>query len=152
WAYLRPRARRARPDRLASRQQDPLAPARWTHDAPRAPGGAAPAGSRWRARSLSHRAARVSRRSTAPTTCWTTTRLPHREKVAKRPDDPFHPLATRIVAARKLIFSRTLDAVEWPNTEIIRGQLAGEIGRLKGQGTKDLMVYGGSSSPARTSR
>lgn len=71
--------------------------------------------------------------------------IPHWEKVVADPGDPFYILAQPIVKAKKIVFSNTLDSAEWKNTEIVRGNLAEEVGNLKKQPGKDLIVYGGSS-------
>lgn len=39
----------------------------------------------------------------------------------------------------------SLDEAGWDNTEITKGNLADEIGKLKNQNGKDIIVYGGSS-------
>jgi dihydrofolate reductase len=55
-------------------------------------------------------------------------------------DDP------RIIAAmndlRKIVFSRTLDKVEWKNSRLVEGDAAGEVARLKAQPGKHLVIYG----------
>src|SRR5437762_1864439 len=56
-----------------------------------------------------------------------------------------HAFAQRIVAARKIVFSKTLEKSQWDNTEIAKGNLAEEVKRLKAQAGKDMIVYGGYS-------
>ncbi len=56
-----------------------------------------------------------------------------------------HEFATRIVAAKKVVFTKTLDRSIWENTELATGKLEDEIMKLKNQDGKDLIVYGGSS-------
>ncbi|MEI9810698.1 MAG: dihydrofolate reductase family protein [Bacteroidota bacterium] len=56
-----------------------------------------------------------------------------------------YEFAQRIVAAKKFIFTKTLAQSEWENTELIKGNLADEIRKLKNQEGKDIIVYGGSS-------
>lgn len=53
--------------------------------------------------------------------------------------------AQRIVAAKKIIFTKTLVKSEWNNTELAKGNLPDEIKKLKNQKGKDIIVYGGSS-------
>ncbi|MGE5847013.1 MAG: dihydrofolate reductase family protein, partial [Ignavibacteria bacterium] len=53
--------------------------------------------------------------------------------------------AQRIVRAKKVVFTKTLDKSIWDNTELAKGGLADEIIKLKKQNGKDIMVYGGSS-------
>ena len=60
-------------------------------------------------------------------------------------EDPMHDIATRIVAARKIVFTKTLSESIWPNTELARGELKAEVLALKSQPGKDILVYGGSS-------
>ncbi len=42
----------------------------------------------------------------------------------------------------KIVFSRTLDKVEWENSILVKGDLAEEILRLKQQPGKDIVIYG----------
>lgn len=71
--------------------------------------------------------------------------IPYWDEKATRRDDPWHEIARRIAAARKIVFSRTLDKSEWPNTDVENGDLAEAIGRLKSKARKDIIVYGGVS-------
>ncbi len=47
----------------------------------------------------------------------------------------------------KIVFSRTLEKADW-NTRVIGGDLAEEVGALKRQDGKDLLLIGGSRLPA----
>ncbi len=69
--------------------------------------------------------------------------IPFWQETLTRPDDPMYAFAERIVAARKVVFSKTLTASPWENTVIAGGDLAEEVNRLKNQSEKDLIVYGG---------
>jgi dihydrofolate reductase len=71
--------------------------------------------------------------------------IPHWQSVVKNPKDQMYDLAQRIVRARKVIFSNTLEKAEWDNTEIAMGNLVDEIENLKNNNGKDIIVYGGSS-------
>ena len=71
--------------------------------------------------------------------------IPYWQEVVTKPDDPMHGFAQRIVAAKKVVFTKTLAKSEWENTELAKGDLAEEIKRLKSQNGKDIIVYGGSS-------
>lgn len=71
--------------------------------------------------------------------------IPYWEDVVTKPEDPMYPAAHRIVSAKKIIFTKTLDKAEWPNTELAKGNLVDEVQKLKKQGKKDIIVYGGSS-------
>jgi dihydrofolate reductase len=42
----------------------------------------------------------------------------------------------------KLIFSRTLETVDWQNSKLAKGDVAEEIGRLKRAPGKDIAVFG----------
>jgi dihydrofolate reductase len=47
----------------------------------------------------------------------------------------------------KIVFSRTLSKAEWQPSTIVRGDLTREIGRLKRQSGKNLLVPGGVDFP-----
>lgn len=71
--------------------------------------------------------------------------IPHWQSVKNKPDDPFHGVAERICRAKKVVFTKTLDASEWENTDIATGEIAEEVKELKARSGKDMVVYGGSS-------
>jgi dihydrofolate reductase len=71
--------------------------------------------------------------------------IPYWQEVNTQPDDPMYEVAQRIVRAKKVVFTKTLDKSEWDNTELAKGELADEIKKLKNQSGKDMIVYGGSS-------
>ena len=71
--------------------------------------------------------------------------IPYWQDVNTKPDDPMHEVAQRIVRAKKVVFTKTLNKSEWANTELAQGDLADEIKKLKNQSGKDMIVYGGSS-------
>ena len=52
----------------------------------------------------------------------------------------------------KVVFSKTLDRADWPETRIARGDLAEEIERLKREPGKDLIAYGGARLDQALSR
>jgi dihydrofolate reductase len=52
----------------------------------------------------------------------------------------------------KVVFSATLEKAEWNESRIARGDLAQEIGRLKNEPGKDIMVHGGASFVQALSR
>jgi dihydrofolate reductase len=52
----------------------------------------------------------------------------------------------------KVVFSRTLQHADWPETRIARGDLAEEIGRLKREPGNDLIAYGGATLDQALSR
>jgi dihydrofolate reductase len=52
----------------------------------------------------------------------------------------------------KVVFSKTLERADWPETRIARGDLADEIGRLKREPGNDLIAYGGATFDQALSR
>lgn len=71
--------------------------------------------------------------------------IPFWQDTVTKSDDPMYEFAKRIVNAKKIVFTKTLDKSVWDNTELAKGNLADEIKNLKKQGGKDIVVYGGSS-------
>ncbi len=66
--------------------------------------------------------------------------------VMNKPDDPWNAFAKKMIETPKIVFTKTLDKSEWPNTEIATGDLKDEITKLKSQeGGGDIIVYGGAS-------
>jgi len=57
-------------------------------------------------------------------------------------DDPFAPIMNK---GRKLVFSSTLTSTDWPNAEIVRGDLAGHLDALRREGTGEIVAHGGIS-------
>jgi dihydrofolate reductase len=55
------------------------------------------------------------------------------------------PNAEALNAARKVVFSRTLQTADWAGTTIARGDLAAEIGKLRQGGDGYIVVSGGIS-------
>jgi dihydrofolate reductase len=52
------------------------------------------------------------------------------------------PIADRLNAATKHVASRTLDRVEWNNSELIAGDVATEVAKLKEANGPELQVHG----------
>jgi dihydrofolate reductase len=48
-------------------------------------------------------------------------------------------------ASPKLVFSRTLDRASWQNTTLLKGDLAGEVKKLKQQDGPDIVILGSGS-------
>lgn len=71
--------------------------------------------------------------------------IAHWAKVAENPNGPQVAFAKKITEAHKVVFTKTLDKSEWNNTDIARGDLEGEINKLKNQNGKDIIVYGGAT-------
>jgi dihydrofolate reductase len=55
----------------------------------------------------------------------------------------FTELGQKINRLPKIIFSKTLKAVDWPNVKIINENIAEEIALLKDQPGKNIILYGG---------
>jgi len=53
-----------------------------------------------------------------------------------------HPLAGRVNALPKYVFSSTLEHAEWANSTIVRGDVVAEVSKLKQQDGGDLLIYG----------
>jgi dihydrofolate reductase len=45
----------------------------------------------------------------------------------------------------KVVFTKTLDTSEWADTTLAKGDIVEEITKLKSQGGKDIIAYGGAS-------
>lgn len=45
----------------------------------------------------------------------------------------------------KLVFSRTLNSVDWNNTSLIKGDASAEISKLKAEGNKNIFVFGSAN-------
>jgi dihydrofolate reductase len=69
--------------------------------------------------------------------------IPFWQDTFTRPEDPMFEFAKRIAAAKKIVFTKTLDQSIWANTELAKGNLSAEIKNLKNREGKDLLVYGG---------
>lgn len=55
-------------------------------------------------------------------------------------NDPI--VADKMNTLPKIVFSRTLERVEWNNTRLVKGNIAEEISKLKQQPGKDLLLFG----------
>jgi dihydrofolate reductase len=64
--------------------------------------------------------------------------------VVKNPKSPEYAFAKKMVDTPKVVFTRTLDESRWPNTVLAKGDLVGEVNKLKNRSGKDLLVYGGA--------
>ena len=49
----------------------------------------------------------------------------------------------------KVVFSRTLDQATWNNTQLVKGDLAGEIRRRKNEPGEDMVIFGSGSLVAQ---
>lgn len=57
-------------------------------------------------------------------------------------DDPV--IAAKMNGLQKVVFSRTLDRADWNNTQLVKGDAATEIRRLKQLPEKDIAIFGSS--------
>lgn len=71
--------------------------------------------------------------------------IPFWQDIFTKPDHPMYDFATRIIKARKVVFTKTLGKSIWDKTELAKGDLKDEINKLKDQDGQDIIVYGGSS-------
>jgi len=71
--------------------------------------------------------------------------IPFWEQTARDPNHEMVELARHIVAARKVVFTKTLAQSRWENTEVAPGDLVETVGRLKAEPGRDLIAYGGSA-------
>lgn len=71
--------------------------------------------------------------------------IPYWLEVCNHPEDELYELGPRIANMKKVIFTKTLEKAEWPNTVLAKGDLVEEVMKLKRQEGKDIAVYGGSS-------
>jgi dihydrofolate reductase len=55
-----------------------------------------------------------------------------------------NPMAQLMNSLPKLVFSQSLEAVEWNNATVTRRPLAEEIPERKAEGGKDIVVFGGA--------
>jgi dihydrofolate reductase len=53
-------------------------------------------------------------------------------------------VAKKMNSIAKIVFSRTLDAVEWNNTRLIKGNIGKEMSYLKGLPGKAMIIFGSS--------
>jgi dihydrofolate reductase len=74
--------------------------------------------------------------------------IDHWAEMANKTGNPQSVFAKNVAKAHKVVFTKTLDRPIWPNTELARGDLAGEVNRLKAAEGKDMIVYGGASFAA----
>jgi len=60
-------------------------------------------------------------------------------------NDPMYELAKIKANQKKIVFSKTLEKLEFENTVLEKGNLREEVNKIKKQNGKDIIVYGGSS-------
>lgn len=54
-------------------------------------------------------------------------------------------IAAKMNAAPKVVFSHTLETVEWNNARLVNGELVEEVARLKQEPGKDMVIFGSGS-------
>jgi dihydrofolate reductase len=59
-------------------------------------------------------------------------------------DNPDFAFAQRIVDARKIVFSKTLQKSAWPGVELARRPLVEEVNILKAEPGRDMIAFGGA--------
>ena len=57
-------------------------------------------------------------------------------------DDPV--IAERMNNLPKIVFSKSLDRVDWQNSMLVTGDIAGEVARLKQLAGRDMVIFGSS--------
>lgn len=62
-----------------------------------------------------------------------------------KPDNPDYPFACNMVNKPKVVFTKTLENHSGANTSLAKGELTEEVGKLKKQDGKGIIVYGGAS-------
>ena len=61
-------------------------------------------------------------------------------------------VAEHMNAMPKVVFSKTLESVSWNNTRIVKGDIAGEIRKLKEQDGKHIAILGSGSIVAQLTK
>ena len=69
-------------------------------------------------------------------------RVTYQEWAAYWPTSTDEPYASHINSVPKYVVSKTLDKVEWNDAHLVRGDLKGEVARLKQQPGKNIGVPG----------
>jgi dihydrofolate reductase len=67
-----------------------------------------------------------------------------------RKNDPV--VAERMNNLPKVVFSRTMDQASWSNTKLVKGDIAAEIRRMKGDPGKDMTILGSGSIVSQLTR
>ena len=60
-------------------------------------------------------------------------------------------VAKRMKELSKIVFSHTMEKASWQNTTLMKGELAAEMKRLKGQPGPDMVILGSASIVAQLS-
>ena len=57
--------------------------------------------------------------------------IPYWTEVMNKPDDPWYAFAKKMIETPKVVFTKTLNKSDWPNTDIATGDFRDEITKLK---------------------
>jgi dihydrofolate reductase len=75
-------------------------------------------------------------------------RITYEMMAAYWPSAPSDPVADRMNALPKLVFSKTLEHADWSNTRLIKNNAAHEISVLKQSARKNLVILGSANLAA----
>ena len=71
--------------------------------------------------------------------------IPYWFNTQTNPNDPMYELAKIKSNQKKVVFSKTLEKLEFENTVLEKGDLSKTVTEMKMQDGKDIIAYGGSS-------
>lgn len=67
------------------------------------------------------------------------------EQVITQPENPEYSFGRKMVELQKVVFSKTLRAVDGQNVRVENSELKDAVNQLKRASGKDLIVYGGAT-------
>jgi dihydrofolate reductase len=70
--------------------------------------------------------------------------IPYWASVANNPKDPNYAYGKRLTEIPKIVFSKAHEKSEWANTKVVNAEVVAEVGKLKAQQGKDIVVFGGA--------
>lgn len=71
--------------------------------------------------------------------------IPYWAGVAADPENPETESGKKFTDTHKVVFTKTLDKSEWPNTVLAKGNVVEEIKKLKQEEGNDIIAYGGAN-------
>ncbi len=71
--------------------------------------------------------------------------IDHWSHVAGDPSDPEYSSGQKMMAARKIVYSKTVQQPIWKDMEVISTDLVEDVAQRKEQDGKDMIAYGGAS-------
>lgn len=71
--------------------------------------------------------------------------LQYWEAIVKKPESPEYVFARKMVDTPKIVFTKTLNAIDGQNVRVEKNDLARAIDQLKKAPGKDIVVYGGAT-------